>query len=283
MRTSYATGTRAESPRLVIIDSKKLRQAGIMQLLDALSNADELTLSAVASDNPIEKHRMNASREIVILSVGSASIEDCQQQTLIKSVRTLMPRAPVVVISDREEPKEVCAAFEAGAAGFMPTSIEPSVALQALSFIRCGGSFFPPSTLSNLCSAPEMPTVRTQVVVNASDRADNWLPEGSSKLSAKQEEVFRLLRRGQPNKVIARQLGVSEATVKVHVRCIMRKLGVVNRTQVAVAAMSRRFRRRAGVKREHERDVRRGKIGKVSADASAGPPQGESAAATNDA
>ena len=50
--------------------------------------------------------------------------------------------------------------------------------------------------------------------------------------------MFTLLRQGYPNKRIARQLGLSEATVKVHVRRIMHKFGAANRTQLAVAAMN---------------------------------------------
>ena len=229
--TSYFP-LRPEKPHIVIIDSKKLRQAGIVHLLDAWAGAMGLTVSAVDLASPIERH-MTASCAMVILSVGSASVEDPQQQALIKCARKLMPRAPLVIFSDREEPKEVCAAFEAGAAGFMPTSIDPSVALQALSFIKCGGSFFPPSALHR-----EMPSVATQVAVEGPDQADVRSLRPASRLSAKQEEVLRLLRQGQSNKVIASQLGLSEATVKVHLRCIMRKLGVANRTQVAIAAMN---------------------------------------------
>jgi DNA-binding NarL/FixJ family response regulator len=220
----------AEKPHIVIIDSKKLRQAGIVRLLDSWAGALGLTVSAVES---IERHRA-ASCAIVILSIGSASVEDPPQQTLIKYARKLMPQTPVVVLSDREEPNEVCAAFEAGAAGFMPTSIDPSVALQALSLIKCGGSFFPPSALRR-----EMPPVATQVAVDHADRTDIQslrLPS-RPRLSAKQEVVLRLLRQGQSNKVIASQLGLSEATVKVHLSCIMRKLGLSNRTQVAIASI----------------------------------------------
>ena len=115
--------------------------------------------------------------------------------------------------------REVCAAFDGGAAGFMPTSIEPSVALQALAFIKCGGSFFPLRAGEGLFR-PEMPSVRGHVAVNGSDRANHLSDElrgCPAKLSAKQEEVFRLLRQGPSNKAIARQLGVSEATVKVHI------------------------------------------------------------------
>ena len=232
MRTHCAAPMHPEKPHIVIIDSKKLRQAGIVHLLDAWAGASGLTVSAVELASLIERHRA-AGCAMVILSVGSASVEDPQQQAFIKCTRKLMPRAPLVILSDREEPKEVCAAFEAGAAGFMPTSIDPSVALQALSFIKGGGSFFPPSALHR-----EMPSVATQVAVEGPDRTDISSLRPPLRLSAKQRDVFRLLRQGQSNKVIASQLGVSEATVKVHLRCIMRKLGVANRTQVAIAAMT---------------------------------------------
>jgi DNA-binding NarL/FixJ family response regulator len=232
MRTHCTSRTRPEKPHIVIIDSKKLRQAGIARLLDAWAGAIGLTVSAVELASPIERHR-TATCAMIILSVGSTSVADPQQQALIKSARKLMPGAPLVILSDREEPKEVCAAFEAGAAGFMPTSLDPSVALQALSFIKCGGSFFPPSALHR-----EKPSVATQAAVEGPDRADIGSLSPASRLSAKQEQVLSLLRRGQSNKVIASQLGLSEATVKVHLRCIMRKLGVANRTQVAIASMN---------------------------------------------
>jgi len=227
MRTRYA---RPEKPHIVIIDSKKLRQAGIVHLLDTWASAIGLTVTAVDLASPIEMPKP-ASCAMVILSLGSASVEVPQQQALIKSTRKSLPRAPLVIFSDREEPNEVCAAFEAGAAGFMPTSIDPAVALQALSFIKCGGSFFPPSALHK-----EEPSVAPQVGVEA--RADVGPLRSSSRLTAKQEEVLQLLRQGQSNKVIASQLGLSVATVKVHLRSIMRKLGVANRTQVALATMN---------------------------------------------
>jgi DNA-binding NarL/FixJ family response regulator len=229
-----------EKAHVVIIDSKKLRQAGVAHLLDAWASSMDLAVRAVGLANLIERNgntSWTASCAMVILSIGGASVGDPQQQTFIKCARKLMPRTPLVILSDREEPNEVHAAFQAGAAGFMPTSIDPSVALQALSFIKCGGSFFPPSALND-----EMPSVATQVAVERLDRADSQSSRVPSRLrlSAKQEEVLKLVREGQSNKVIASQLGLSEATVKVHLSCIMRKLGVVNRTQVAIASIKLR-------------------------------------------
>jgi DNA-binding NarL/FixJ family response regulator len=59
-------------------------------------------------------------------------------------------------------------------------------------------------------------------------------------LTARQRAVLELLRRGETNKAIARRLGMREGTVKVHVRQIMRKFGVTNRTQIAVVCANGR-------------------------------------------
>jgi DNA-binding NarL/FixJ family response regulator len=218
MRTS-AEGVK--KPELLIIDSKRLRQASIRRLLDIWADAMGLTVKTVVPDAPFDTCCTPDNCEMTIISVGSASIEDAQHQASIESVRMLMPQALLVIISDREDPQEICAAFEDGAVGFMPTSLEPALAFKALSFIRSGGSFFPPSVLSSCFHK-----VTVNGVVNASD------------LTTKQENVFNLLRQGYPNKRIARQLGLSEGTVKVHVRRIMHKFGVANRTELAVAAMN---------------------------------------------
>ena len=207
-------------PELLIIDSKRLRQAGITHLLDVWAAAMGLTVKTLVPNTPLDTFCAH-NCEMTIISVGGESIEDAQQHALIESVRMLMPQALLVIISDREDPEEICAAFEQGAVGFMPTSLEPALAFQALSFIRSGGSFFPPAAL---CNFRRKGTVNG--IVHTTD------------LTTKQANVFSLLRQGYPNKRIARQLGLSESTVKVHVRRIMHKFGVANRTQLAFVAMN---------------------------------------------
>jgi DNA-binding NarL/FixJ family response regulator len=229
-RSSRVPISRYNSPRILIVDSRKLRQAGIMGLLEAWADSLNLKVSAITPTMPLDRNRIGENCEMVIVSVGSASVEDVQQQMWIRSARVLLPNAQFVILSDREDAHEVCAAFEAGAAGFMPTSTEPMVALQALSFIRNGGSFFPPSALSHetAIGAP----------VTASDQPTSAVVTPKGKFTAKQGEVFKLLCQGHTNKLIARQLGMSEATVKVHVRRIMHKFGATNRTQAVISAMA---------------------------------------------
>ena len=140
---------------------------------------------------------MDTEREIILLSVGSASVEDPDQLACLKNAHALIPNAALVVLSDREDSKEICAAFEAGATGFLPTNIEPSIALQALSFIRSGGSFFPPSALSNCHSGSERPSA-AQATTNGLDHshpAPCQLVDGVSGLTSKQDDVFKLLRQ----------------------------------------------------------------------------------------
>ena len=205
---------------LLIIDSKRLRQAGITRLLETWADVMGLTARPAVPGIPFNACCAPANCEMTVICVGNESVQCAQFQDLITNVRRIMPQALLVIISDREDAQEIRAAFEEGAVGFMPTSIEPAVAFQALSFIRSGGSFFPPSALSNGLR---------EVAINGAARL--------SDLTAKQEEVFGRLRNGLTNKAIARQLDMSEATVKVHVRCIMRKFGVANRTQLVVVAM----------------------------------------------
>jgi DNA-binding NarL/FixJ family response regulator len=225
MRTPHV---RAERPELLIVDSKRLRQAAIMRLLEAWADAMGIAVKAVIPDAPLDADYASANCEMIIISVGGASIQDARQHILIDTVRRLMPHASLVIISDREDPQEVCAAFQQGAIGFMPTSIEPALAFQALSFIRSGGSFFPPSVLS---------TCLGEVTVDG-PVSDSDLTIRDSDLTIRQEEVFGLLRQGFSNKVIARRLGMSEATVKVHARRLMHKFRVTNRTQLALAAIN---------------------------------------------
>jgi DNA-binding NarL/FixJ family response regulator len=211
-----------------------------MRLLEVWADSQGLKVSATAPSMPFEKGRIDENCAMVIFSVGSTSVGDSQQQMWMRSIRALIPNAPLVILSDRDETQEICAAFELGAAGFMPTSIEPMVALQALSFIRNGGSFFPPSALSHEATVPVSSIIGTSAFGAPQNRPLSTLAAANvarGKFTAKQEQVFTLLRQGHTNKLIARELGMSEATVKVHVRRIMQKFGATNRTQAVISAM----------------------------------------------
>ena len=215
----YTPPARVKKTELLIIDSKRLRQAGFTRLLETWADVMGLTAKPVVPGVPLDASCAPADCEMTIVCVGNESIQDAQYKELITNVRRLMPQALLVIISDREDPQEIRNAFEEGAVGFMPTSIEPAVAFQALSFIRGGGSFFPPSALSS--------SLREVIINGVASVSD---------LTAKQEEVFGRLRNGLSNKAIARRLGISFHTAKFHVGAILAKLNAESRTEAVTRA-----------------------------------------------
>jgi DNA-binding NarL/FixJ family response regulator len=246
-----------ESPddsTIVIVDPLPLRTVGLMTVLDRLTEAKR---SRVASLTPDEAERFVESDShcsMIIYNVGGASLADHRHARRIKSLRARAGGTPLVILSDSDSRKEVVAAFTAGAQGYLYAGTNPELALQALSFISKGGSYFPPNgqarhRRSGKVDSPmaegvfplgsNVPAVdegECRIAPEASTAANIGANRAASGLTERQKAVLKLLGRGESNKAIARWLNIREGTVKVHVRHIMRRMGAANRTQVAIAA-----------------------------------------------
>ena len=237
--TELAFPQDTSGPNVVILDPLKLRRSCIAQMLKDWLGLEGLSIRSVARFGLRSKIELNPNCRLVIINVGGRSVADAEVAHNMEATLALFPEAPLVIVSDLDDPAEVFAAFRAGASGYVPNSLDPKIALRAFTFILGGGSYFPPSAL--------LPTVEEAETKPADDPKPDGLgsvPEASHgyrdgcELTARQQEVADLLKEGLPNKLIARHLGMTEATVKVHVRQIMRKLGVKNRTQVALSIAS---------------------------------------------
>jgi len=93
-------------------------------------------------------------------------------------------------------------------------------------------------SLSLICSGERV--FPSHLVVRRKTPVDTEPPSGYRRLTTREREVLALVVEGRPNKVIARELGMAEATVKVHLKSLMRKLNVANRTQAAVWGLGNR-------------------------------------------
>ncbi|ANW03759.1 response regulator transcription factor [Bradyrhizobium icense] len=225
--------------------------------------------------DPDEAHTRLVERavcDMLIYSVGAPSPHEVF--TEIQVLHTLRRDAALAIVSDDEHPATVLAAIRCGAQGYFSNSMAPELALQALSFVLHGGTYLPPAAIlaSQTFSAPapieskqrdlapEQPLPESEPQTQAPPLGpDDGLYEHQGALfdgkavsvqrdpgangarhvpefTERQYAVLACLCQGDPNKVIGRKLGMTETTVKVHVREIMRKLGVSNRTQVAIAA-----------------------------------------------
>jgi DNA-binding NarL/FixJ family response regulator len=218
------TALHRRVPAVFVVDRLELRRAAIASFLKPW--ADQCGIRVVAV-GPAEITAVDGLLvKMIIVVVGTRSVAEARPFDWISAFGPVGCDAPIAVLSERDDPEEVVAAFKGGARGLVPMSAAPSVALPALSFIMSGGSFFPPMTLTSTPRIASTPPVAPSVPTK--------LPETA--LTMRQREVLERIRQGQSNKLIGRQLKLRESTVKVHVRQIMRKLGVHNRTQAALYA-----------------------------------------------
>ena len=143
----------------------------------------------------------------------------------IRTLRETFRDTPIVVMSDARsalQPRNIRNALTSGAQGFIPTvTTELPAVLAAIRFVRDGGTFAPLNLLLPNRPVPPSPSSATT---------------HTHHLTARQMTVLSHLRLGKANKIIAHDLGMTESTVKVHVRNIMRKMGATNRTQAVYKA-----------------------------------------------
>ncbi len=132
----------------------------------------------------------------------------------------------VVVLSSEDNPDVILRAIEAGASGYVPKSSTPQVLVAALRLVMAGGIYIPPPALRAFGGGaiPILPPVRAAA------------PREIDGLSGRQMEVLLKAVQGKANKVIAREMQLSEGTVKAHLSAAFRTLGVQNRTEAVFAA-----------------------------------------------
>jgi DNA-binding NarL/FixJ family response regulator len=135
------------------------------------------------------------------------------------------PDVPRVLLSDVEVPERILEAFRQRVRGYVPTTLPMDQVAEAIRFVAAGGTFVPPSILS-LHARPQLVS---QSVPAAPDPN-----AAAARFSTRQTQVLRMLWKGCSNKLIAYELQMCESTVKVHIRHIMKKLNVSNRTQVVL-------------------------------------------------
>jgi DNA-binding NarL/FixJ family response regulator len=123
---------------------------------------------------------------------------------------------PVVIVSDVDDFDHIVRALKSGARGYIPTSLPFNVAVEAVRLVKAGGTFVPAGSFVH-DHHEKQPASKT-----------------SALLTERQMKVVEEIRLGKANKQIAYELNMSEHTVKVHLRHIMRKLKARNRTEVAV-------------------------------------------------
>ncbi len=216
-------GSSDQPPFVVIVDNRTLSREGMAHLLES---CHRFRVFAAASVTELLQGDIDLQEGVVLLSLGSRELGDAEVRNDIGLLSQANAAVRVVIVGDREDSHQVGEALVLGARGYIPTTLTARVVVEALRLVQAGGTFVPACAFSEALTQR-----RTERPEPSSNTAFNL-----SGLTPRQREVFDLLRRGKPNKIIAYELAMCESTVKVHVRQIMRKLQANNRTQAAFLA-----------------------------------------------
>lgn len=205
--------------KILLVDDHALFREGLRLLLgqiDTVEDVDE------AADCREALERLPASDvDIVLLDF---KLPDRSGLDALGAVREARPDVPVVILSGEDAPGIVRAAIEAGAMGFVPKSARSEILISALQLILAGGVYLPPTVLGE---------ASTQNAAPAASPAGRGTLDG---LSPRQMDVLKSVIAGKPNKIVARELDITEHTVKAHLSAVFRALGVHNRTEAVYAA-----------------------------------------------
>ncbi|EKF20183.1 response regulator transcription factor [Nitratireductor pacificus] len=205
---------------VLIVDDHHLIRAGVKNLLESefpdtrVEGADSVAaaLTFLADSGDVDLVLMD-------LKLPDASALDG-----LTRLKQSHPASAVALISGTDDNETIRAALSIGADGFIPKSADPQILTHAVSLMLRGEMFLPRSFLQSYDPDGEVRTEESGKNVVLTDR---------------QCEVFALMREGLANKEIARQLQLSESTVKTHVSAILKSFGTTSRTKAIARAIER--------------------------------------------
>jgi DNA-binding NarL/FixJ family response regulator len=205
--------------RVLIVDDHALIRDGLGQLI--AGEPDLELVGALAAGREAVDQVNELAPDVVLMDISMPGGMDG-----IAATRELLQRRPatyVVMLTSYAEDESVVAALDAGASGYLLKDAESADVLRGVRAAAKG-------------EAPLAPKAARAMLV-ARHR-----PRNDEHLTVREEDVLRLVGQGLPNKLIARELGISEKTVKAHLTNVFQRIGVASRTEAALWAKERLHR-----------------------------------------
>ena len=202
--------------KLLVVDDHSVVREGLAALLLTFGK-DTKVFGAEDGPQALAIVEKESDLDVVILDLAMPGMNGMK---VLEELGSRRPGLPVMVLSASEEADYVRQTMAKGALGYVPKSASPDTLIAAIKFVLQGEIYVPPFML------------------NASGAASSSVNKGLPRLTKRQEEVLAALCKGLSNKGIARELDMSEKTVKAHITTIFRLLGVQNRTQAVNLARS---------------------------------------------
>lgn len=213
--------------KILVVDDHALFRQGLAMLLAELYPEAEI-LQAASSATALEQVERNQDIRLILLDL---KLEDGTGFETLEKLSHDLPDTAVVVVSASEDSRDIATSYKAGAKGYIVKSSTSDVLRHALPLILAGETYIPSHAMSLLTGGAG------DDGASPATQQNGTLAEGTPHLTPRQQEILLLMAQGLQNRDIASSLGMLEGTVKVHVKSILQKLGVNNRTHAVVTGI----------------------------------------------
>lgn len=211
--------------RILLIDDHTLFRVGLEGLL--ASRGIEIAAS-VGSGHDAQRLVDELNPDIILLDMRMPGINGLEVLTMLREKNESLP---IVMLTTSTDENDLLKSLRSGAQGYLLKDMEPDELVLALREIVAGKTVV----------APDLAPILARAVQGKTSEKEEKDDSPFSILTPRETEILGLLAEGQSNKAIARNLGISDGTVKLHVKAILRKLNVHSRVEAAVMAVERGF------------------------------------------
>ena len=216
-----------EVQTVLVIDDHPLMRKGILQLI-ALEGSLRVVGEAGDGRQGLELARQ-LQPGLILLDLNMRGLSGLDT---LKALKATDPDVRVVVLTVSDHEDDVVAALRAGADGYLLKDMEPEEVLDGLKAAAQG----------RMALSEQV----TEILANALRHESQPKPADSAKLTEREREILSLIAVGHSNKLIARELKITEGTVKVHVKHLLQKLGLASRVEAAIWAVRSSFHKERG-------------------------------------
>ena len=221
---------RQRSFAVILVGKSILLREGLARILRA---ANFRILASVSSADDLRPSKAKLHLPLYLIVHTGDDFDIALEQ--IALFRNRHADARIAIVADHYRLNELTSAFRAGANGYFVNVITSDRFIRSLELVMMGETIFPQAFLSFLIDANRPHLVEASATVRNLEPILVATEDATAPLLSPQEKVIlRCLIEGDSNKDIARKIDITEATVKVHVKAILRKIRVQNRTQAAV-------------------------------------------------
>jgi DNA-binding NarL/FixJ family response regulator len=211
--------------RILVADDHSLFRDGLVSLLEA---AGHQVVGQAADGQAAVQVARRLRPDLVLLDISMPNVDGLEA---LRQIKAEWPDARVVMLTVSDDDK-LFEALEAGAQGYLLKSLGAEEFLEMLEGVARGEAALTRKTAARLLDG----------LAHGKRRAD----EAPDRLTARETALLELVATGMSNKAIARELSISENTVKYYMKSILQKLGVHNRTEAAAYALQAGLIGRAG-------------------------------------